>query len=47
MAPQDLKDLGFSERGSAQTPAKPETKAADAVDWESRKQNGFVAGTKR
>ena len=47
MAPQDLKDLGFTERGTAQTPAKPETREGDNVDWEARKQKGFVAGIRR
>lgn len=47
MAPQDLKDLGFSTKGTAQTPVKPETEGGDSVDWESRKQKGFVAGIRR
>ena len=47
MAPQDLRDLGFTDRGTAQTPIKPETKEGDSVDWESRKQKGFVAGIRR
>lgn len=47
MAPQDLKDLGFSEKGAAQTPIKPEARNSDDVDWEARKQKGFVAGIRR
>jgi hypothetical protein len=44
MAPQDLKELGFHDRGGPR-PMLP--KQSNEVDWEARKQRGFVAGIKK
>jgi hypothetical protein len=45
MAPQDLKELGFNDRSGGPKPKLP--KQNDDVDWEARKQRGFVAGIKK
>jgi len=45
MAPQDLKELGFNERSGSPKAKLP--KQNDDVDWEARKQRGFVAGIKK
>ena len=53
MARQDLKDLGFKDGGEARTIPKEKIASQDgavdkdSVDWETRKQKGFVAGIKR
>lgn len=47
MAPQDLKDLGFKENNESGSVKKDAAVPQDSIDWESRKQRGFVAGIKR
>ena len=45
MAPQDLKELGFNDKAGGPKSKLP--KQHDDVDWEARKQRGFVAGIKK